>query len=101
LSLLLGELCYNSISAKLIHYLRHLLVGFFVDGFIVDGLLVGIFVVGLLVGFFVVGFIRGFIVVGLFDFGGFTMTEGSRTHSPTIEEFPENGHHKLFVAILK
>jgi hypothetical protein len=64
---------------------------------------VGIFVVGFIVdGFIFVGFIVvGFIVVGLFDFGGFTMTEGSRTHSPTIEEFPENGHHKLFVAILK
>jgi hypothetical protein len=40
-------------------------------------------------------------VVFVVIFGGFTMIEGSRTHSPTIEEFPENGHHKLFVASLK
>jgi hypothetical protein len=80
-----------------------LLVGFF-NGFIVDGFFfVGLVVVGfIVVGFIVVGFIVvGFILVGLFDFGGFTMIEGSRTHSPTIEEFPENGHHKLFVASLK
>jgi hypothetical protein len=42
-----------------------LAVGFFLDGFIVVGVLLGFFVVGLLVGFIVVGFIVvGLIVVG-------------------------------------
>jgi hypothetical protein len=66
------------------------------------GLLVGFFDVFIVDGFFFDGFFfDGFIVVGLFDFGGFTMIERSRTHSPTIKEFPENGHHRLFVASLK
>ena len=43
--------------------------------------------------------VAGLLVVFVFG-GGFKMIEGSRTHSPTLGEFPENGHNKLFVAIL-